>query len=320
MYLEHYLKTLDYDNIPNFLIKYLDCPSLIRLKKVGYFCGMDYASPNIYNFEEYISRFDHSLTTALLTYKLTKDKKTTLAALFHDVSTPCFSHVIDYMNQDYEIQESTEEYTELILKQDKCFLECIKKDNIDIEEVINFKNYSVVDNERPKLCADRLDGIILTGAIWTKNITINDITNIINDILLFKNEFNELKICFKNVDIAKKVIKVNNVINQYCHSKEDNYMMLLLSEITRLLINKKYLTYDDLYIYNEQKLFNIIDNIEDSQIKELRHIFKTIKKENIINNEIPNLKNRSINPLVNSKRIDGEIITSNHKYLNKVLK
>ena len=76
---------------------------------------MDYASKEIYDFKEYVTRFDHSLTTALLTYKITKNKTYSLAALFHDVGSPCFSHVIDYMNKDYKNQESTEEYNEKII-------------------------------------------------------------------------------------------------------------------------------------------------------------------------------------------------------------
>ena len=107
MYLQYYLEQLGYSNLPKFLIKYLKTPSLLRLKDISYFCGMDYASKDIYNFSEFISRYDHSLTVSLIVYKLTKDKKATLAGLFHDIATPCFSHVIDYMNQDYEKQEST---------------------------------------------------------------------------------------------------------------------------------------------------------------------------------------------------------------------
>ena len=49
MYLKYYLEQLDYSHLPNFLIKYLKTPSLLRLKDVGYFCGMDYASKDIYN-------------------------------------------------------------------------------------------------------------------------------------------------------------------------------------------------------------------------------------------------------------------------------
>ena len=36
----------------NELEKYLSVPSLVRLRNVGYFCGMDYASKNVYDFSE----------------------------------------------------------------------------------------------------------------------------------------------------------------------------------------------------------------------------------------------------------------------------
>ena len=171
MLTQYYLTKLGIENIPIFLQKYLEVPSIKRLQKVGYFCGMDYASKHIYQFSEYITRYDHSLSVALLTYKFTKDKKATIAGLIHDIATPCFSHVIDYMNEDYENQESTEEYTEKIIKEHKYLMDCLIEDNINVDEITNFKNYSVVDNDRPKLCADRIDGVILTGIGWTKNIT-----------------------------------------------------------------------------------------------------------------------------------------------------
>ena len=122
--LEYYLDKLNYKTKPQFLEKYLQTPCLLRLKKVGYFCGMDYASKDIYNFKEKITRYDHSLTVALLTWKCSKDMKATIAGLFHDIGTPCFSHVIDYMNKDYEKQESTEQYTEKILRNDMYLKKC----------------------------------------------------------------------------------------------------------------------------------------------------------------------------------------------------
>ena len=164
--LEYYLKKLDYDKRPYFLNKYLHALSLLRLKKVGYFCGMDYASKDIYDFKELITRYDHSLTVALLTWKYTHDKTSTIAGLFHDIATPCFSHVIDYMNNDFINQESTEKNTGNIIMRDQFLLHCLYNDNIYLNNVINFKKISIVDSERPKLCADRLDGIILTGISW----------------------------------------------------------------------------------------------------------------------------------------------------------
>ena len=301
--LEYYLNKLDFKQIPSFLTKYLYCPSLLRLKQVGYFCGMDYASKNIYDFKEYISRYDHSLTVALLTYKLTKNKIMTLSGLFHDIATPCFSHVIDYMNEDYLEQESTEEYTAYIMEKDIYLNKCLKEDNINILDIVNFKKYSIVDNDRPKLCADRLDGIILTGSIWTKNITIYDIDKIISDITIYKNEEYEDEIGFKSTDIGRKVLDVSNTIDMYCHSREDNYMMLLLAKITKIAISKKYISYDNLYTYNEKQLLNVLEYQNDVELNKYLDIFKTIKKEEIPSIDTPKIKVRELYPIVDGKRI-----------------
>ena len=116
MLLEYYLEQLDYVNMPSFLVKYLSSPSLLRLKNVGYFCGMDYASKEIYNFKENITRYDHSLTVSLIVYRLTNDKRATLAGLFHDIATPAFKHCVDFLNVDYMNQESTEDLTKMLIE------------------------------------------------------------------------------------------------------------------------------------------------------------------------------------------------------------
>jgi len=303
MYLEYYLDLLGYNNMPEFLVKYLNVPSLVRLKKVGYFCGMDYASKDIYNFREYISRFDHSLTVCLLTYKLTKNKKMALAGLFHDIATPCFSHVIDYMNQDYENQESTEEKTEEILLSDEYLRQCLIKDKINILDIIDFKKYTIVDNNRPKLCADRLDGVILTGIGWTKNITLDEIKMVVDNLKIFKNELDEDEIGFTSIEIAKKVVEISKSIDIYCHSKEDNYMMELLAKITKLAISKNIITYDELYYYNEEELFEMLKKQGDSQLLVLIDEFENIKESDIPSIELPNVKVRKLNPIVNGNRL-----------------
>ena len=305
MLLEYYLKKLEYENRPDFINKYLKAPSLLRLKKIGYFCGMDYASKNIYHFKEYISRYDHSLTVSLLIWKFTKDIKMTLAGLFHDIATPCFSHVIDYMNKDYENQESTEAYTETILKSDNYLIECLEKDNINIEDIINFKNYSIVDNDRPKLCADRLDGVILSGISWTKNVDFREIDDIIDDIKIYKNEDGLDEIGFKTEDIAKLVLDISKSIDIYCHSNEDSYMMELLAEITRMIIKNHIITYDELYSLNENDLFEIIKNCKNDSINKLIKRFETIHKEEIPSTELKNIKIRNLDPIVNGKRFNN---------------
>lgn len=303
MDLNYYLYLLGYANMPDFLIKYLDTPSLIRLKKIGYFCGMDYASKDIYNFSTYISRYTHSLTTALLTYKISSDRKATLAGLFHDVGTPCFSHVIDYMNKDYANQESTEEYTERIILSDSYLKQCLLKDGVSANEIIDFKKYSLVDNTRPKLCADRLDGIMLNSFGWTKIISKQDIKDILNSITIYINEEGKEEIGFTNYEVASRVVELSDTIDRYCHSNEDNYMMELLARITKYALDNGYTTYDGLYRYDEEYVFGLLYSIRDRVLEEYLLEFTTKKKEDIPTTKLPNLKARVLKPLVNSKRM-----------------
>ena len=290
--------------IPSFLEKYLNVPSLVRLKNIGYFCGMDYASKDIYDFKEEISRFDHSLTVALLTYKYTHDEKATIAALFHDVATPCFAHVIDYMNKDYETQESTEEKQQEVIEHDQVLMDLLKEDNIDPIDIIDFKKYPVVDTERPKLCADRIDGIILTSIAWTDSIDEDTISKIVNNITVNKNEDDELELGFKDKDIALKVMELNDLIDYECHTNYDNYMMELLANITRTAIEYNIIKYEDLYYLKEDELFKIFDNSNNEVILNLLDKFYHSKKEDVDNIEISGVKRRIIKPLVNGIRVD----------------
>lgn len=299
--LEYYKEKLG--EIPEFMLKYLKVPCLLRLKNIGYFCGMDYASKEIYNFSEIITRYDHSLTVAMITWKYTHNKKATLAGLFHDIATPCFSHVIDYMNKDYENQESTEEYTDLIMKSDRALIDALEEDNIDIEDIIDFKRYSIVDNDRPKLCADRLDGLILTGIGWTKSVNKNIIDAIMDDVIVCNDEDGNQELGFKNKDIAELALKISEEIDCFCHSREDNYMMELLANITNLAIINGIINYNDLYVMNEKEVIKRLKNNNILEIKLLMHMFENVRMQDIDSVELPNVKIRDLNPLVINLRL-----------------
>lgn len=301
--LDEYLNLLGVAKLPYFLRRYLQIPCLVRLKNIGYFCGMDYASKDIYDFKEKITRYDHSLSVALLTWRFTKNKKATLASLFHDVATPCFAHVIDYMNKDYAQQESTEEYTKEVLGKDEQLLKLLKKDGITLEDISDFKQYSIVDNDRPKLCADRLDGIILTGIAWTKTLSRQDIIEIVNDIDVYKNEFNELELGFKTLKVAKKALDTSNQIDIYCHTNEDNYMMEFLAHITKMAIDNELITYESLYYLDESLLIKCLEECKIAEIKEAFQQFRTIMKDDIPPIKLENVKKRDLKPLVGGLRL-----------------
>ncbi len=288
---------------PEFLKKYLELDIVKRLKGISLLCGMDYASKYAYDFKCYISRYDHSLDVALIVWNLTHDKKATLAGLFHDISTPVFSHVIDYMNHDYVEQETTEAKTLEILMSSNGLKKCLKQDNISLYEIADFKKYSLVDLDRPSLCADRLDGTICSGINWTKSIDGETSKNIVEDIILVKNESNQDEIAFRSEECAKKFLDLNDEVNVITHSNNDNYMMMLLADIVRLAIDLEIVDYESLYYLTEEEVIECIeDNLDlSNDLKQKWNLFKNIK--DIPKIEIPKVKNKIISPIVVDKRL-----------------
>ena len=94
------------------------------------------------------------------------------------------------MNKDYENQESTEEKTESNIRNSMKLKELLKEDKLTIDDVLDFKKYTIVDNHRPKLSADRIDGIILTSLGWTKTLTMEEVPIILDYIQVMTNEDN----------------------------------------------------------------------------------------------------------------------------------
>ncbi len=303
--MEDYLEYQRYIcTIPEFLNKYLELDILKRLKDISVLCGMDYASKHIYDFKFYMSRFNHSLNVALITWRLTYDKTQTLAALFHDISTPVFSHVIDYMNGDYIKQESTEHKTEDVLRSSKQLLEYLREDMIDINDIVDFKKYSIVDLPRPSLCADRFDNLIGVGMCWSKKVGISLAKNLVDTLYVDKNEDGKLEISLFSEYLARCLTYINYDINRLTHSNEDTYMMSLLANIVKLLIDKKIITYDSLYILNEPEMLKIIEDYLN--IDELYEMYNKWKNIETVDEEMNiEVKELTLRPIVCGRRVNN---------------
>lgn len=289
--------------IPEFLKKYLTLDIIVRLKGISLLCGMEYASKAAYDFDISVSRYDHVLNTALITWNLTHDKKATLAALFHDVASPTFSHVIDYMNGDYKNQESTEEKTSEILLSSLELRKMLALDNIDIEDILDFKKYSVVDLPRPHMCADRLENTISTSMGWIKNIKFIDIKKILDSVYLEINEDGLEEIAFKDEDVALYFKYLNDEFNRLTHTNSDTYMMMLASDMIKLCLDLQLFTYNDLYRLTESDIVNIIlDNVDKyPELDNYWRLFVGIEDIPIIHQ--PDIKDKVVNPLVRNKRL-----------------
>lgn len=113
------LYNLYHEFIPDYVQDIMKTSLFQRLKDVGMNCGMEYTQFEPFKDCRGVSRYNHSIGVALITYHFTHDKHQTVAALLHDISTPVFAHVIDFMYHDYTNQEATENLTEMMIKENK---------------------------------------------------------------------------------------------------------------------------------------------------------------------------------------------------------
>lgn len=287
-----------YPSIPIEVKEYIDV--IIRLKDIDYFCGMKYASPYLYNFAYDFSRLDHSLACFLETLNFTNDFAMSLSALFHDCNTPIFSHVVDYLYGDYVLQEVSESKNELFLLNNKLLAKLLDKDSICIEQIICPKQYSLVDNERPKLCVDRLDGIFLTSLAWSKCLDFKTMENLYKDLVVFNNEDKEKELGFNDKSNAEFLNYLELKINKLCHGKEDNYSMFLMSSIIDHCIFNKYIDEMELYTLTEKEFIDTLKTkiIDDYELFVMWEAFTKTKEVDGVSKI--KTKVRYLNPLYNA--------------------
>ena len=240
-------------------------------------------------------------------WKLTHDKKMTLAALFHDISTPVFSHVIDFVNGDYVEQESTEAMTKEVLSWSGALPDLLHRDGLRIKDIVDFKDYSIVDLPRPKMCADRLNNVMTVGMGWIGSLDLTGAKYIVDHISMEVNSDNELELSFTDSKAAEIYINTNDSVNERLALPEDDFLTDLLVKIVKRCLEKKYISYENLFRFTESEMWMLIEYfaIDDDVLNEMYTTFITIK-------EIPtidvghDLKLRKVNPLVNGRRYFSE--------------
>lgn len=105
------------------------------------------------------SRFDHSVGAMLLVRRLGASLEEQIAALLHDVSHTAFSHVIDFVFNDHSGQSYHEEKMEWFIAASD-IPKILNKHGKDWRDFMDEKNFRILEQASPALCADRLDYFI----------------------------------------------------------------------------------------------------------------------------------------------------------------
>ncbi len=249
--LARYQKILCPD-FPDFLNKYLSLKILERLKGIGLLCGTDWTP--LFRNRFYYSRYDHSLNCALIVWNWTRDKKKTLAALFHDVSTPAFSHVIDFKNGDALTQESTEDKNAAMICADKDLAAALAQDGLAASDVCDYHKFSICDNEVPQLSADRLEYMFPSGAALEGWFSLRAIKRFYADLFVAKDERGRDEFSFKTKKIALDYFRRILKIGYFLQRNKDKIAMELMARVVDAAIKCGSLREDELWLLSEREI------------------------------------------------------------------
>lgn len=308
-----------HSEIPAFLAEAANTAAMQRLNDVGMNCGCEYTKfPLFANIEPY-SRYDHSMGVALIVWHFTEDKAQAMAGLLHDISTPAFAHVIDFLHGDHMTQESTEQGTENVIRGSAELCEILHRCGLAVENVTDYHIYPIADNDSPKLSADRLEYTLGNGVNYGI-IKREEAAALYGDLTDGENECGETELVFKHAEIARAFADVALECSKIYVADSDRYAMQSLAELLKCAIENGILSETDLYLQEQ----TIIAKLQQSPLAERWECFCNYSE--IICSEMPTedgvwlnvpAKKRSIDPYIMGVGRASEIFSDFREQLCK---
>lgn len=246
------------------------------------------------------SRYKHSVGCALIVWHFTQDRRQTIAALLHDIATPTFAHVVDFLNGDHLKQESTENGTVNIIASSPEIMTRLKEWNIELEEVADYHVYPIADNDSPKLSADRLE-YTLSNLVNYRITPTEKIKEWYDHLMVGKNEEGEDELMFDDFQIAEAFCLSALETSKIYVADEDRFAMQTLSELLCKHITRGVLSKNDLYRTESEVIALLQQDEEARQDWERFRALRHIHRGNHAGAKTVLSKRRYINPYLNGK-------------------
>ncbi|MDO4508002.1 MAG: hypothetical protein Q4B65_01265 [Candidatus Saccharibacteria bacterium] len=262
---KEYFRVLE-SEFPEWLFEYIDTPRMLAQARISMTCGVIYS--DLFPTDMFYSSLDHSVGVALIVWHFTRDKRQTLAGLFHDIATPAFKHCVDFLNGDYLKQESTEDLTSEFISGSAEIMELLERDGILVSEVDNYHIYPIADNDTPRLSADRLEYSLSNPLFTYKAVDLVEIREIYEDLRILKNEEGEVELGFRTKKLARKFVKLTSRMSVIYRDDRTRYSMSLIADILRGMSKAGEITVEDLYRMRESEVIDLISRSKYGEVFE----------------------------------------------------
>ena len=240
------LWTLYHPEIPLFLEKFSCMSSVMRLRDVGMNCGCEYtAFPRFAEIGPY-SRYEHSLGVALIVWHFTGRQDQALAGLFHDLATPVFAHVVDFLNGDHLHQESTEAGTRECIAGSPELMKGLGELGLTVDQVADYHQYPIADNAAPALSADRLEYTL--GNLLNYGFADQEtVSAFYRDLTVGTDEHGREELVFQTPEIAEAFASAALQNSRVYVADEDRLAMQMLADLLQTALQRGILRREDLW-------------------------------------------------------------------------
>lgn len=287
------------------VLEIINSQTLQRLKEIDQAGPRAFwVNPNVETNEYDHSRFAHSIGVYLLLKKYNAPLEEQVAGLIHDVSHSAFSHCADYALSSGSEKEHTHQdnvFDTFVRKSEIPLI--LKKNNIDLEYILDEKNFPLEEKNLPDLCADRIDYSLRTAVIFGV-ISFDEANNLLDNLITENNNW-----VFKDFESAEKYAELfRKLNNDYYSGFLSAVMFRTTGDYLKYALEYKYLSEQDLY-KTDDKVLSIIAKYLDKDEK-LKSLFERmenkVKFENNPNDYDASVfcKSRVVDPLFKQ---DGEI-------------
>lgn len=277
------------------LLELLKSPHISRLRNISQF-----GIPNKYYYLKNFSRYEHSIGVMILLRKLGAALEEQIAGLLHDVSVLAFSHVTDWVfgegrkgKEDYHdsIHNSFVNNTKIPI--------ILKKYGFALNQILDEKNFSLLEKDMPDLCADRVDYALREFKGWPNPLIIQ---KYVNNMANYNGEiiFSNSKTAFL---FASNFLKLQT---EHWGGYEAMMRYHLFSQALEIAVGEKFLCLED--FYKDEKF--ILNKLENSDNKIIQGLLKTLK-----NKKFKVVKNKSGKKIIKKFRYVDPKILQNGKLI-----
>ena len=313
------LHTIYSNEYPDFIREIANTSAMLRLDDIGMNCGCEYTSfPMFAGLEKY-SRYYHSIGVALIVWHFTHDIRQSTAGLLHDISSPAFAHVIDFMHGDYLTQESTEDGTQAIIEKSAEIQQLLKKYGMKTAEVADYHLYPIADNDTPRLSADRLEYTI-GNIVNYKLASTEKAKELYDNLIVGTNEDGQPEIMFTDKDKALEFAKLSLQCSRIYVADEDRYSMQRLAEILKECIIRGIITESDLYLGEAIVIEKLMKNeFSAKEWQKFRSYSTIVHTADNPDSRVIYAKKRHINPYISGLGRVGDVFSEYGNALREYL-